>query len=222
MIIQPNPFYYGGPIKETRYFVNRKQEVMEIYEAIITAASVSVVGERRVGKSSLLRYLADPDVIQQHGLDPGKYIFADIEFQGFATITPTEFWRQLLGKTLSQLHDSALVANVQALRAQDTIKLVELQQLFEAFEKAGLNLVLLLDEFDTAAANPNFDLDFFGGLRNLSNFRMSFIVASQRTLSDLGYAHPDRIPDNFFNIFRRINLRGFADHEVQEQFWAFT
>jgi hypothetical protein len=54
MIIQPNPFYYGGAIKETRYFVNRKPEVMEIYEAIVASASVSVVGERRVGKSSLL------------------------------------------------------------------------------------------------------------------------------------------------------------------------
>lgn len=216
MIIQPNPFYYGGPIKDTRYFVNRKQEVMEIYEAIMTAASVSVVGERRVGKSSLLRYLADSDVIREHGLDPGKYIFADIEFQGLATITQTEFWRQLLGKPLSQLHDLALAAHVQALRGQETIKLVELQQLFEAFEKASLNLVLILDEFDTAARNPNFDLNFFGGLRNLSNFRMSFIIASQRTLSDLGYAHPDAIVSPFFNIFRRITLRGFAVHEVQE------
>lgn len=216
MIIQPNPFYYGGTIKETRYFVNRKQEVMEIYEAIVTSASVSVVGERRVGKSSLLRYLADPSVIQQHGLDPAQYIFADIEFQGFPTITPTELWHQLLGQTVSQLHDSALVAKVQALRAQKTITLVELQELLQAFEKAGLNLVLLFDEFDTAAANPNFDLAFFDALRNLSNFRLSYIVASQRTLSDLGYAHSEAIVSPFFNIFRRVTLRGFAAYEMQE------
>jgi hypothetical protein len=82
-----------------------------------------------------------------------------------------------LGKTVSQLHDSALVAKVQVLRSQDMIKLVELQQLLKALENAGLTLVLLFDEFDTAAANPNFDLAFFGGLRNLSNYRLSYIVA---------------------------------------------
>ena len=91
MITQPNPFYYGGPIRETRYFVNRKQEVVEIYEAIMTAASVSIVGERKVGKSSLLRYLADSEVMEEYGLDPGKYVFADIGFQGLATITQIEF-----------------------------------------------------------------------------------------------------------------------------------
>ncbi|MFQ5616984.1 MAG: ATP-binding protein, partial [Anaerolineales bacterium] len=57
-----NPFYYGGELKESRLFIGRKREVAEIYEAIAASASVSVVGERRIGKSSLLRYLTDPVV----------------------------------------------------------------------------------------------------------------------------------------------------------------
>ena len=74
MVIQPNPFFYGGVIEERHLFINRRFEVIEIYEAVLASASVSVVGERRVGKSSLLRYLADPEVAQQCGLDPKQQL----------------------------------------------------------------------------------------------------------------------------------------------------
>jgi eukaryotic-like serine/threonine-protein kinase len=39
------------------------------------------VGERRVGKTSLLNYLVHPDVRVAHGLDPDKYIFVYMDLQ---------------------------------------------------------------------------------------------------------------------------------------------
>ena len=216
MVIQRNPFFYGGVIKERHLFINRQLEVIEIYEAILASASVSVIGERRVGKSSLLRYLADPEVAQQYGLDSRQYLFAYFEFLGFPSITPSSLWRRLLTEILRQLRDPRLAKKVQALLTEETYDLEELQRLLKAFQKAGLNLVILFDEFDTAAANPNFDQAFFGGLRNLSSYRLSYIVASHRTLSDLRYAHPDSLVSPFFNIFRRITLRGFAPPEIEE------
>jgi len=104
---------------------------------------------------------------------------------------------------------------VVTLITQERIGLVDLQQLLIAFEKADLNLVILFDEFDTAATNPNFELAFFGGLRNLSKYRLSYIIASQRSLLDLYYANPDALGSPFFNIFRCITLRGFASDEVE-------
>ncbi|UCE06196.1 MAG: ATP-binding protein [bacterium] len=85
-----NPFYYGGIIKESRLFVGRKREVAEIVEAIATSTSVSIIGERRIGKSSLLRYLADPSVEQKNGLDISRYVFSYFDFLGYPSITPTE------------------------------------------------------------------------------------------------------------------------------------
>jgi hypothetical protein len=215
MNVQYNPFYYGSTLKESRLFVGRKREVAEICEAIAASASVSVVGERKVGKSSLLLYLADPSVERKNGLDPARYVFAYFDFLGYPTITPTELWRRLLTDTLSQLSVPPLVTQVRVLLTQEKIELADLERLLKGFKDAGLNLVILFDEFDTAAANPNFDQAFFGGLRNLSKYPLSYIVASHRTLSELRFAHPEAIVSPFFNIFRRVTLGGFTPDEVE-------
>jgi hypothetical protein len=212
---QHNPFYYGGTLKESRLFVGRKREVAEICEAIAASASVSLVGERKVGKSSLLLYLADPSVEHKNGLDPARYIFAYFDFLGYPTITPTELWRRLLGEILSQPSASALTNQVRTLLAQEKTELADLERLLKGVRDAGLNLVILFDEFDTAATNPNFDQAFFGGLRNLSKYPLSYLVASHRTLSELRFAHPEAIVSPFFNIFRRVTLSGFTPGEVE-------
>jgi hypothetical protein len=176
-----------------------------------------------VGKSSLLLYLADPSVEQKNDLDPARYVFAYFDFLGYPTITPTELWHRLLAETISQLSAPApsaslrtsLVAQVQDLLAQEKIELADLERLLKGFKDAGLNLVILFDEFDTAAANPNFDQSFFGGLRNLSKYPLSYLVASHRTLSELRFAHPEVIVSPFFNIFRRVTLGGFTPDEVE-------
>jgi hypothetical protein len=215
MSIQHNPFYYGGTIKESRWFIGRKREVAEICEAIAVSASVSLVGERRVGKSSIMQYLADPAVKQKNGLEVGRHIFAYFDFLGYPTITPTELWRRLLSEALTQLSSSESATQVQTLLAQEKIELADLESLLKGFKEAGLNLVVLFDEFDAAAANPNFDQAFFGGLRNLSKYPLSYIIASHRTLSELRFAHPEAIVSPFFNIFRRITLGGFTPEEVE-------
>jgi len=100
--------------KESRLFVGREREVAKICEAIRASASVSMVGERRVGKSSLLLYLADPSVEQKNGLYPARYIFTYFDFLGYPTITPTELWHRLLAETLSQLHVPAPSTSLRA------------------------------------------------------------------------------------------------------------
>jgi hypothetical protein len=215
MSIPHNPFYYIGTIKESRLFIGRKREVAEICEAIGASASVSVVGERRVGKSSLMQYLADPTVKQKNGLQVARYVFAYFDFLGYPTITPTELWRRLLAQALSQLAPSPLMSNIQTLLEKENIELAGLELLMQNFKDVGLNLVILFDEFDAAAANPNFDQAFFGGLRNLSKYPLSYIVASHRTLSDLRFAHPDALISPFFNFFRRVTLGGFTREEVE-------
>ena len=214
MRIQHNPFYYGGNIKESRLFIGRKREVTEICEAIAASASVSVVGERRVGKSSLMLHLADPTVKQKNGLTVARYVFAYFDFLGYPTITAAELWRRLLAEILPQL-SSNLTASVQTLVAQEQIELADLERLLKGFKDADLNLVILFDEFDAAAANPNFDQAFFGGLRNLSKYSLSYIIASHRSLSELRFAHPEALVSPFFNIFRRVTLGGFAPDEVE-------
>lgn len=214
MNVKYNPFYYGGIIKESRLFVGRKREVTEICEAIATSASVSIVGERRVGKSSLLKYLADPSLEQKNGLDSSRYVFSYFDFLGYPSITPTELWQRLLAEIVSQSSDPAINSAVRALLTQTKIQLSGLEMFIKKLNDSGLNWVILLDEFDTAAANPNFDQAFFGGLRNLSKYALSYIIASHRSLTQLQFAHSEAIVSPFFNIFRRVTLGGFSTDEI--------
>jgi uncharacterized protein len=216
MNVQRNPFYYGSAIKQGQLFTGRQQEISAISEAVSTSSCISIVGERRVGKTSLLLHFLDPVVQQQNGLNPTQYIFTFFDFQGYPTITPTEFWYQLLSDIRKHLFaTSVLMQQTETLLNQKEIGFADVENWFKSFQVTGLRLVILFDEFDIATANPNFTLTFFSGLRKLAYYSLSYIVASHRPLSDLYFAHPDALGSHFFNIFRRITLGGFTVSDVE-------
>jgi len=64
-----NPFTYGNPISDPHRFVGREREVGQIFGRLRNEEfeSSSLVGDRRIGKTSLLKYLADPGVREAHG-----------------------------------------------------------------------------------------------------------------------------------------------------------
>ena len=58
-----NPFFYGGRVSPG-FFVGRTQQLRRIYSCLEIAntgqlQSVSVVGPHRIGRSSLLNYVAE-------------------------------------------------------------------------------------------------------------------------------------------------------------------
>ena len=63
-----NPFTYGNPISEPGRFFGRRREVEQVYSRLLNAEaeSSSLVGERRIGKTSLLQYLMHPDVRRRY------------------------------------------------------------------------------------------------------------------------------------------------------------
>lgn len=209
-----NPFYWGGAIKDPRHFSGRQEQVAELFQAIHGTASVSVVGERRIGKSSLLRYIANPAVTRKNDLPSNRY-FIYCDLRGFGDMTPSQFWRLLLERAWFILDDETLSRDVLRTRAQESIELSDIFGLVQSFERHKKHLVLLLDGFDAVTQNPHFDVNFFGGLRNLvNNFSLSFILASQRPLANLRYAHPEVRTSSFFNVFRPLTLGGLNPAQV--------
>ena len=97
--MQDNPFTYGNPIRDPRRFVGRNREVEQIFGRLRNEEfeSSSLVGDRRIGKTSLLNYLTDPSVRAAHGLGPRDYIFvyADLEMVDEA-MGPEQLWHRLL------------------------------------------------------------------------------------------------------------------------------
>ncbi len=206
-----NPFTFGNPIKDPARFYGREAELRQITNRLLSSAheSTSIIGERRIGKTSLLYHLGNPEISTRLGLTPDKFCLVYADFQGLTDITPTRFWQRILKKMSRSLCDESLKPNIEKLSGQESFDLFDLEDLFEATQDKGLTVVLMLDEFEYVTQNPNFKGDFFGGLRALAiHHGVALLPATRRELVDL--CHSDEIKGSpFFNIFANVVLRPF-------------
>jgi hypothetical protein len=206
-----NPFTFGNPIKDPARFIGRQAEIRQISGRLLSSAheSTSIVGERRMGKTSLLYHLAHPEVAAGLGLTSERYCMVYIDFQGLTDITPARFWQRVLSKAARASCDPDLAVRFKEAADRGEMDLFDLEDLFSDVAERSLNLVMLLDEFEYVTQNPNFGSDFFGGLRALAiHHNVSLIPATRRELVDL--CHSDEIKGSpFFNIFANVVLRPF-------------
>ena len=63
-----NPFFHRGAIRRAEEFYGRRREVGQVLGLLRNGQSVSLIGPRRIGKSSLLLHLARPQVRDAHQL----------------------------------------------------------------------------------------------------------------------------------------------------------
>jgi AAA+ ATPase superfamily predicted ATPase len=211
-----NPFTFGNPVRDPGRFFGRKEEVRQVVNRLLSSAheSTSIVGERRIGKTSLLKYIAHPQVAPGLGLDPARYCLIYIDFQGLTDITPQRFWQRVLAKMKRALCSDSLYPEIDRLLGMESFDLFDLEDLCEAIAAENLTTVLLLDEFEYVTQNPNFGADFFGGLRALAiHHNLPLVTATRRELVDL--CHSEELKGSpFFNIFANVVLRPFHKEEV--------
>jgi hypothetical protein len=211
-----NPFTFGNPIKEPAGFIGREAEIRQITNRLLSSAheSTSIIGERRIGKTSLLYHLSHPEVSARLGLTRDKFCLVYVDFQGLTDITPARFWQRILKKMARSVCDDSLKAVIEKTGESEEFDLFDLEDLFEASQDKGITTVLMLDEFEYITQNPNFKGEFFGGLRALAiHHGVALLPATRRELVDL--CHSEEIKGSpFFNIFANVILRPFSKEEV--------
>ncbi|MEW6735593.1 MAG: protein kinase [Acidobacteriota bacterium] len=202
-----NPYLNRVAIRDTNQFYGRRKELARIFSRIGASRpqSVAIVGERRIGKSSLLNYIYAPEVRAQQ-LDGGAgyiFLFMDLQQKRYPSIE--NFFAELL-----KLLADALGEPMQAAGADfDAIRKV-----FSELHRRHYKLIILFDEFDAITTNHVFNLDFFAFLRSAANnYDVAYITSSARDLQVL--CHTDQIADSpFFNIFTNVYLRPFTLEEA--------
>lgn len=219
-----NPFTFGNPISDPALFHGRKTEIRQILNRLLSSAheSTSVVGERRIGKTSLLNHLSNPEVATGLGLPKDKFCLVYVDFQGLTDITPQRFWQRVLTKISRSLCDQSLVDPVKKLSQQSSFDLFDLEDCFEQITSKDVVIVLFMDEFEYVTQNPNFGSDFFGGLRSLAiHHKLALIPATRRELVEL--CHSNEIKGSpFFNIFANVVLHLFNKTEIKELIDGYT
>ncbi len=147
---QANPFIAGAPVLDDRLFFGRESLVTTVLDTI-TSASVLLVGERRIGKTSLLHHLRR----RIDGLDDPRYSFypVHVDLQG----TPEDRLFAVLADDIS-LELTPILAGPRASstiltgHGYDHTDLVsDLTWVIKELRKVSTGqpkLVLLIDEFD--------------------------------------------------------------------------
>lgn len=214
-----NPFTYGNPITDPARFFGRRREIEQVFNRLrnAEAESSSIVGGRRIGKSSLLNYLAHADVRRRYGMDPRRsiFVYVDLQMVGSQT-TPERLWQRLLAQMARQCQDEDLVLKLQEIVAANSLDNFSLADLFDAVDSKGRHVVFLLDEFENVTNNPNFDTGFFYSLRSLAiQHTLSLVTSSQHELIELTHSQAIR-SSPFFNIFANIYVKLFSDAEAQQ------
>jgi hypothetical protein len=202
----PNPFFYGGKVSPN-LFVGRSQQLRRVFSCLELAntgqlQSVSIVGPHRMGRSSLLNYIAAK--YDQYLQSPNLY--------RFVYVSPHDANCHNAGEFLCKVLDALGLP----LHTHHNATLQEFQEAVLLLNQNGIHPIVCLDEFEELLNTNSFSDDFFDVLRHLmSESAIAFVIASTHPLDDLVSA--DKYTSPFFNIFTVIKIGEFiVDQNLDE------
>lgn len=205
-----NPFFHRGAIREAEYFHGREAVIAETLGLLRRGQSVSLVGARRIGKSSLLIHLGRSEVRSNMGFEPSQMLFVLVDCQELAGSPAEEVYEFLLAGLLRAARDSG-IALEDIPRSPGTYR--ALDRALHELELRDVAVVVLLDEFELLAANAHLTPYFFARLRGLTTkYGMAYLTASQRPLFAIT-AEEKILSSPFFNIFVTLSLGLFTEEE---------
>lgn len=206
-----NPFFHRGAIRRAADFFGRESELAEILTLLRNGQSVSVIGPRRIGKSSLLLHLGRDQVREPFGLQPPNAIFVLIDCQELGGSPPEEVYDALHSGLLNAAED----AGIELPDATGPATYRALDRALYRIKKADRQVVVLLDEFELLAANEQLTPYFFARLRGLTTkYGLAYITASQRPLYAIT-ANEKVLSSPFFNIFVTVSLGLFTQENAK-------
>jgi tRNA A-37 threonylcarbamoyl transferase component Bud32 len=205
-----NPYLNRVTIQSPRDFYGRSSELSRIYERIKAGRpqSVSLVGVRRIGKSSLLKAIHHPIHRKKYLPTPQEYALVYMDLQAKRNAEPAELLQHVLDE-LQREYRGYLKLDVRP--DYDGLK-----DVIHAFQEAGLKLIFLWDEFESVTRNPMIGSEFYAYFRALANnFNVAYITTSSAQLQSL--CHTKEIADSpFFNIFTNLYLGPFKPNEARK------
>ena len=144
-----NPFTQKTVVTNADKFIGRKDEVGRLLHYIETSQSCTIIGERRIGKSSLMNYISNPSVLESHNMEPKQFIFAECDFMSHTKVTFSQFWKSMFRQMVYYLNSHNKLKKYAAdLSKSDQIMGIDLEMFVREVSRADLKLVFLFDGFE--------------------------------------------------------------------------
>lgn len=207
-----NPFYHRGAIRYAQHFWGRSAETAQILGLLRNGQSVSLIGPRRIGKSSFFLHLCRPEVRAPFNLAPPQALFVMVDCQELGGSPPDEVYEVLL----MGLQDAAAAADLTLPPVPEGDSYRGLDRALHHISQQGLTIVVMLDEFELLASNEQLTPYFFARLRGLTTkYGLAYLTASQHPLF-LITADEKILSSPFFNIFVTLPLGLMSETEARE------
>ncbi|MCP5095841.1 MAG: protein kinase [Chloroflexi bacterium] len=203
-----NPYISRGPVRSAELFWGRIHELNEIAAFLNGNQSVSIVGPRKIGKTSLLFHLMRETTWVSIGItDENLFVYLDCEVLGEGT--HSEIFGQFAMEMGMALEDRGLPPEPTVAKATEKPTRLSFETAVRKLNRRGLRIILILDEFERLSLNPNLNINFFNALRSVAGrYQLVFLTASARPLIQLTYSGKSQeiLSSPFFNIFAQLFL----------------
>jgi hypothetical protein len=200
----PNPYTNRAGITSSLHFVGREAQLRDIFTRIQGGQSVLLMGERRIGKSSLLHAV---------GFERGEWLdfktdFVMVDLQSLAGCNEDAFIRAFL----------QAIETVTGAKAPDVSR-AALEWVAEAIHSSGSRLIVAMDEFDVLVWNEKIPPEFLANLRSWTvRHEFPLVVAFREGSIDRIVEDP-KFGSAFLNLFGSVYVGPFDENDAQELAW---
>ncbi len=214
-----NPYTNRGTIKNPQEFYGRERETRRIFSRISSShpQCISIIGERKIGKSSLLYFITHQDTRRKWLKDADSYVFVLADLQERACEMSFKTFFQFIFRTLAEQLGESIVPNSLIQNVETEAEFYEMfKTVVSNIERQQLKLIIMFDEFGTITSSGNFDSAFFSFLRSIANnYECAYITTSRAKLQNL-CRDTDISESPFFNIFAPVPLGQFEVDEARD------
>lgn len=227
MRLSVNPFIFGRALVPEE-FVGRERELPRLFSRLATGQSVAIIGQPHIGKTSLMKFVLDPQVRRAQLGDRFEHdVFSFLDAQMLNNIQDqASFWRTALEPVKAfprsdKYSDLMPFLEVLETATQNNFGSFVLEQFFRSVCSSGVRLFLFLDEFDAFLDHPGLhSAEFYGSLRALASHSggLVIVIASRQSLEELNRVTQEINPHGspYLNVFTSLNLGALSESELQK------
>jgi hypothetical protein len=212
--MKKNPFRYEEPAKDPENFFGRKEEISSIYHKLSTYNSLCLVGERKVGKTSLFLHLIHPQTLAEYEISSENILTPYLDISACSLYESSDVFYKFLD-CISEMTVGKIKDKVKKLLEKENIHFQEFKEIIAKIYDNDQRIVFFLDNFEHISKIRHGDI--FTKLRYLAQmYDVTFVISTSRDLDSLFKGKRFTI-SSFFNIFTRCQLRGLdenASHEL--------